>query len=73
MTIILLTYLDGKVEIHMDNREIWRRVTSATRVANHHNQDSAAEVKAIKISIRKADLEIILTRQHGHGDGTTNE
>ena len=44
---------NGKVEIHMDNKEIWRRVTTTTRVANHYNQDSAAEVKAIKTPLEK--------------------
>ena len=44
---------NGKVEIHMDNKEIWRRVTSTTRVANHCNQDSAAEVKATKAQFEK--------------------
>ena len=64
---------NGRVDIHVDNKETWRRVTSTTRVANHFNQDSAAEVKAIKSSIRKADLEISLIRQHGHRDVIQND
>ena len=35
--------------IHMDNKDIWRRVNTRSRVANHFNQDLAAEIKAIQI------------------------
>ena len=27
----------GKVDVHMDNKEIWRRVNASTRVANNFN------------------------------------
>ena len=64
---------NGKFEIHMDNKETWRRFNSTTRVANHFNQDSAAEATAIKILMRKADLEITLIRQHGHRDVIQND
>ena len=30
---------NGKVEIHMDNKETRRKLNSTTRVANHFNQD----------------------------------
>ena len=56
----------------MDNKETWRRVNSTTRVANHSNQDSAAEVKAIKSMMRKVDLEITLISQHRHRDVIQN-
>ena len=54
----------------MDNKEIWRRVNTKTRVANHFNQDSAAEIKAIQNLIRKADLDISLIREQVHKEVT---
>ena len=56
----------GKVDVHMDNKEIWKRINTTTRVANHFNQDSAAEIIAIKKLMKEAHLDIMLTREKGH-------
>ena len=37
----------GKVDMHVDNKYIWKRVNSLIKVANHFNQDSASEIIAI--------------------------
>ena len=29
----------GKIDVHMENKEIWRRIETTTKVANHFNQD----------------------------------
>ena len=45
-----------KANIHMDNKKTRRRVNTTTRVANHFNQDLAAEINDIQKMKRKADL-----------------
>ena len=56
----------------MDNKDTWRRVKLTTRVANHFNQDSSAELKAFQSMMQKVDLEITLIRQCGHRDAIQN-
>ena len=51
----------------MDNKETWRRTSTPTRVANHFNQDSVSEIKAIKKLMKETELDIILIREKGHG------
>ena len=56
----------------MDIKDTWRRVNTTTRVANHFNQDSIAEIKAIQNMMRKSDLEMSLIREHGNREVTQN-
>ena len=53
----------GKVNVHVDNKQIWRRVNTSRRFADHFNQDSVAEIKAIKKLMKEADLGIKLIRE----------
>ena len=50
----------------MDDKETWRRVNTSRRVANHFNQDSASEIKAIKKLIKESVLGLILIREQGY-------
>ena len=50
----------------MDNKEMWRRIESTKKVANHFNKDSVAEAKAIKRMMKEAALDMILKRELGH-------
>ena len=56
----------GIVEVHMDNKNTWRRTNTTTRVANHHNQDSSEETITKKKLIKEADLDVGLIREQGH-------
>ena len=56
----------GKIDIHMDNIEAWRRIESTTKVANHFHQDSSTEIKAIKRIMKEEDLNIMLKRKPGY-------
>ena len=38
----------GKEEVHTDSKELWKRINIRTRISNHFNQDSSAEIIAIK-------------------------
>ena len=53
----------GKVEVHLDNEDIYKREKSVTKVTNHFNQDSAAEIIAIKKLMEEADLDVMLIRE----------
>ena len=57
----------GRVEVHVDNKDIWRRTSTTTRVVIHFNQDSAAEMIAINKLIKEADLDATLMREKVHG------
>ena len=50
----------------MDNKDIWKRENSVTKVANHFNQDSEEEIIAIKKLLEEEDLDIMLIREQGH-------
>ena len=52
----------GKEEVSMDNRDIWKRASTATHIVNHFNQDSTAEVIAIKTLMEEAYLDPMLSR-----------
>ena len=62
----------GKIDIHMDNRETWIRIESTTKVANHLNQDSAEEIKAKKRTTKEADLDMMLERELGNREARQN-
>ena len=55
----------GKAVECMDNRDIWKRVSTATHIVNHFNQDSAAEVIAIKTLMEEPYLDLIMSRDQG--------
>ena len=50
----------GKIDVYIDNKKIWRRIETTVKVANHFNQDLAAEIKSIKRLMKEADLDIML-------------
>ena len=56
----------GKVDVHIDNKEIWKRINTSTRVANHFNQDYSTEIIAIKKLTKEANLDIMMIREQGH-------
>ena len=60
------------IVVYLAIKETWRRVNTTTRVENHFNQDSAAEIKAIQNLMRKAYLEISLIREQSHKEVTQN-
>ena len=55
-----------KIDVHMYNKEIWRRKENTTKVENHFNQDSTAEIIAVKIMMKEVDLNIMLKIEQGH-------
>ena len=52
----------GKVDVCMDDREMWIITNTSTIVENRFNQDSAAEINSIKKLMKEADLDITLIR-----------
>ena len=54
-----------KVDVHMENKEIWRRFNISTRFVNHFNQDSAAEIMYVNKLMKEVDLGITLIRDQG--------
>ena len=55
-----------KIDTHIDNREMWRRIEITTKVENHFNQDSAVEIKVIKRMMKEVNLDMKLKRKPGH-------
>ena len=53
----------GKVKVHMDNKDIGKRINTTTRVANNFNQDSTSETIVIRKLMKEADLDIMLIRE----------
>ena len=58
----------GRVEVHINGKDIWRSINATTRVANHFNQDLAAEIIAINKLIKEAVLVVMVIRKKGHGE-----
>ena len=58
----------GRVEVHIDNKDIWRRINTTTRFPIHFNQDSTVEIIEIKELIKEKDLDVMLIRDQGHGE-----
>ena len=53
----------GKVEVQIENKDIRKRINTVTKVANHFNPDSEAEIIAIKKLMGEAYLEITMIRE----------
>ena len=52
----------GKVEVHMENKDIGTRVKTTTRVANHFNQGSTSETIVIKKLMKKQTYTKLMSR-----------
>ena len=50
----------------MENKDILKWINTRASVVNHFNQDSAAEIIAIKKFMKEEDLETMLIREDGH-------
>ena len=57
---------ERKVDVHIDNKGKRKIINTSTRVTNHFNQDSTAEIKAIKEWMIEVDLEIMLIVEQDH-------
>ena len=51
-----------KIHICVDNREKQRRIDSTTKVINHFNKNSAAEMKAIKRIMKETCTDAMLKK-----------
>ena len=56
----------GAVTISMDNKKVWSNVYGGMAVANHFNQDVAAEASAIKRLKEKISIRIKIDRVNSH-------
>ena len=53
----------GKVEVHVGNKDIGKRTNTTARIANDFNQDSTSEIIVIKKLMKEVDLDMMLIRE----------
>ena len=56
----------------MDDKEMCIRLNTSKRVANHFNQGSVVEIKAMKKLTKEACLDITMIREKGHREVRQN-